>query len=154
MQWLGQSGSSYLKNLPNLTPEDLKVAREAAYDICKARLEAFGASGQAQKIKVISYEEMLEMASLGAKVMQPHSIQDARLNRVDIEVRSSFTDNEGLFLGSSIEGSYLQPRNDLNRFLYKQDFDSEKILNSNESRIEINNIIKIIQNITSEKSKK
>ena len=33
---------------------------------------------KAKKIKVISYEEMLEMASLGAKVMQPHSIQDAR----------------------------------------------------------------------------
>ena len=57
----------------------------------------------------------------------------------------SFTDNEGLFLGSSIEGSYLQPRNDLNRFLYKQEFDSEEILKSNEPRIEINNIIKIIQ---------
>ena len=52
----------------------------------------------AKKIKVISYEEMLEMASLGAKVMQPHSIQDARLNRVDIEVRSSFTDNEGTII--------------------------------------------------------
>ena len=45
---------------------------------------------KAKKIKVISYEEMLEMASLGAKVMQPVSIQDARLNRIDIEVRSSF----------------------------------------------------------------
>ena len=33
---------------------------------------------------------MLEMASLGAKVMQPVSIQDARLNRIDIEVKSSF----------------------------------------------------------------
>ncbi len=52
----------------------------------------------AKKIKVISYEEMLEMASLGAKVMQPHSIQDARLNRVDIEVRSSFTDNAGTLI--------------------------------------------------------
>ena len=52
----------------------------------------------AKKIKVISYEEMLEMASLGAKVMQPHSIQDARLNRVDIEVRSSFTDYEGTLI--------------------------------------------------------
>ena len=52
----------------------------------------------AKKIKVISYEEMLEMASLGAKVMQPHSIQDARLNRVDIEVRSSFTDNQGTLI--------------------------------------------------------
>ena len=38
----------------------------------------------AKKIKVISYEEMLEMASLGAKVMQPVSIQDARLNRINI----------------------------------------------------------------------
>ena len=45
---------------------------------------------KAKKIKVISYEEMLEMASLGAKVMQPVSIQDARLNRIDIEVKSSF----------------------------------------------------------------
>ena len=44
----------------------------------------------AKKIKVISYEEMLEMASLGAKVMQPVSIQDARLNRINIEVKSSF----------------------------------------------------------------
>ena len=40
---------------------------------------------KAKKIKEISYEEMLEMASLGAKVMQPVSIQDARLNRIDIE---------------------------------------------------------------------
>ena len=52
----------------------------------------------AKKIKVISYEEMLEMASLGAKVMQPHSIQDARLNRVNIEVRSSFTDKKGTLI--------------------------------------------------------
>jgi len=48
----------------------------------------------AKKIKVISYEEMLEMASLGAKVMQPVSIQDARLNRIDIEVRSSLVKNK------------------------------------------------------------
>ena len=39
-----------------------------------------------KKIKSISYEEMLEMSSLGAKVMQPHSIQDARLNRININV--------------------------------------------------------------------
>ncbi len=35
------------------------------------------------------------MASLGTKVMQPHSIQDARLHRIDIEVRSSFNNNPG-----------------------------------------------------------
>ena len=50
---------------------------------------------KAKKIKIISYEEMLEMASLGAKVMQPVSIQDARLNRIDIEVRSSFVKTSG-----------------------------------------------------------
>ena len=49
----------------------------------------------AKKIKKISYEEMLEMASLGSKVMQPHSIQDARLNRINIEVKSSFVNKAG-----------------------------------------------------------
>ena len=53
---------------------------------------------KAKKIKVISYEEMLEMASLGAKVMQPVSIQDARLNRIDIEVRSSFVNKPGTII--------------------------------------------------------
>tara|TARA_B100000700_G_scaffold18751_1_gene18354 strand:+ start:104 stop:1318 length:1215 start_codon:yes stop_codon:yes gene_type:complete len=52
----------------------------------------------AKKIKVISYEEMLEMASLGAKVMQPHSIQDARLNRIDIDVKSSFVNKRGTLI--------------------------------------------------------
>ncbi len=50
---------------------------------------------KAKKIAKISYEEMLEMASLGARVMQPHSIQDARLNRIDIEVKSSFKNVSG-----------------------------------------------------------
>ena len=53
---------------------------------------------KAKKIKVISYEEMLEMASLGAKVMQPVSIQDARLNRIDIEVKSSFINKKGTLI--------------------------------------------------------
>tara|TARA_B100001057_G_scaffold501041_1_gene619921 strand:- start:4783 stop:6003 length:1221 start_codon:yes stop_codon:yes gene_type:complete len=49
----------------------------------------------AKKINKISYEEMLEMASLGAKVMQPASIQEARLNRVEIDVRSTFSKKQG-----------------------------------------------------------
>ncbi len=53
---------------------------------------------KAKKIKVISYEEMLEMASLGAKVMQPVSIQDARLSRIDIEVKSSFKNVSGTLI--------------------------------------------------------
>ena len=38
------------------------------------------------------------MASLGAKVMQPVSIQDARLNRIDIEVKSSFKNKSGTLI--------------------------------------------------------
>jgi len=53
---------------------------------------------KAKKIKVISYDEMLEMASLGSKVMQPHSIQDARLNRIDINVKSSFKKLSGTLI--------------------------------------------------------
>ena len=49
----------------------------------------------AKKIKKISYEEMLEMSSLGAKVMQPTSIQEARLNRIEIDVRSTFSKKPG-----------------------------------------------------------
>ena len=49
----------------------------------------------AKKIKKISYEEMLEMASLGAKVMQPVSIQEARINRIEIDVRSTFSKKTG-----------------------------------------------------------
>ena len=53
---------------------------------------------KAKKIKMISYEEMLEMASLGAKVMQPVSIQDARLNRINIEVKSSLVKKPGTLI--------------------------------------------------------
>ena len=45
---------------------------------------------KAKKIKKIFYDEMLEMASLGSKVMQPTSVQDAKLNKIDIQVKSSF----------------------------------------------------------------
>ena len=49
----------------------------------------------AKKINKISYEEMLEMASLGTKVMQPASIQEARLNRIEIDVKSTFSKKSG-----------------------------------------------------------
>ena len=49
----------------------------------------------AKKINKISYEEMLEMSSLGAKVMQPISIQDAMINDININVKSSFKNIKG-----------------------------------------------------------
>ena len=53
---------------------------------------------KARKIKVISYEEMLEMSSLGSKVMQSNSVQDARLNRIDVNVRSTFKKDIGTLI--------------------------------------------------------
>jgi len=49
----------------------------------------------ARKIERISYDEMLELASLGAKVLQIRSVQFAKKFNVVVHVRSSFNDNPG-----------------------------------------------------------
>jgi aspartate kinase len=56
---------------------------------------------KAKKIKQIFYDEMLEMASLGSKVMQPTSVQDAKLNKIDIKVKSSFVKQSGTLITNS-----------------------------------------------------
>jgi aspartate kinase len=53
---------------------------------------------KAKKIHKISYDEMLEMASLGAKVMQPTSVQDAKLNNISFSVKSSFVKKKGTLI--------------------------------------------------------
>ena len=53
---------------------------------------------KAKKISKISYDEMLEMASLGAKVMQPTSVQDAKLNNINFSVKSSFEKKRGTLI--------------------------------------------------------
>jgi aspartate kinase len=50
---------------------------------------------RARKLERISYEEMLELASLGAKVLQIRSVEFAMRYRVPVHVRSSFNDTEG-----------------------------------------------------------
>ena len=49
----------------------------------------------AKKIDKISYDEMLELSSLGAKVMQPSAVQTAMMYSIPLEVRSTFTDRQG-----------------------------------------------------------
>ena len=51
--------------------------------------------GKAKKIEKISYEEMLEMASLGAKVMQPSAVQASMIDNIPIHVRSTFSEKVG-----------------------------------------------------------
>jgi len=50
---------------------------------------------KARKLSKISYDEMLEMASLGAKVLQIRSVEFAKKYNVPIHVRSSFNENPG-----------------------------------------------------------
>ncbi len=56
---------------------------------------------EARKIERISYEEMLEMASLGSKVLQTRSVEMGAKNGVPIQVLSSFGDD----IGSSLKGT-------------------------------------------------
>ena len=53
---------------------------------------------KAKKIKTITFEEMLEMASLGAQVMQARSIEVAKKYNIPIHVRSSFSKEEGTMI--------------------------------------------------------
>ncbi len=50
---------------------------------------------KARRLNKISYDEMLEMARLGAKVLQPRSVEMAKKYQVPLYVRSSFTDEGG-----------------------------------------------------------
>ncbi len=50
---------------------------------------------KARKLRKISYDEMLEMASLGAKVLQIRAVEFAKKYHVPIHVRASFNDNVG-----------------------------------------------------------
>jgi len=50
---------------------------------------------KAKKIDKISYEEMLEMASLGAKVVQPNAVQASMIDNIPIHVRSTFSEKVG-----------------------------------------------------------
>jgi len=59
----------------------------------------------AKKIDKISYDEMLELSSVGAKVMQSSAVQTAMMYKIPLEVRSTFTDRQGtkIFSQESID---------------------------------------------------
>ena len=56
----------------------------------------------ARKIREISYDEMLELASLGSKVMQSRSVEFAKKYGVVFEVRSSFNQNPGTIVKEEV----------------------------------------------------
>ena len=56
----------------------------------------------AKKIDKISYEEMLELSSLGAKVMQSSAVQTAMMNNIPIQVKSTFTERKGTEINNDV----------------------------------------------------
>ncbi len=57
----------------------------------------------ARKLKAISYEEMLELASLGAQVMQPRSIEAAGKFNIPLHIRSSFHYKKGTIISREVK---------------------------------------------------
>lgn len=81
------------------------LAKELKADECEIYTDVEGIfttdpriEPKARKIKQITYDEMLEMASLGAQVMQARSIEVAKKFDVPIHVRSSFSDKPGTMI--------------------------------------------------------
>jgi len=81
------------------------LAKELGADSCEIYTDVKGIyttdpriEPKARMIKKITYDEMLEMASLGAQVMQARSIEVAKKFNVPLHVRSSFTDEPGTMI--------------------------------------------------------
>ncbi|MGO9450440.1 MAG: aspartate kinase [Candidatus Binataceae bacterium] len=88
----------------DLTAVALAAALKA--DVCEIYTDVDGVytadpnlCPRARKLKRVSYDEMLEMAGLGAKVLQLRSVELARRYNVPLVVRSSFNDSEGTWVG-------------------------------------------------------
>lgn len=62
----------------------------------------------AHKLPEISFDEMLEMSSLGAGVLQPRSVEVAKTFNMPICVRSSFNDNEGTMVKEEVDMKQLE----------------------------------------------
>ena len=78
------------------------VAKIFSADICEIYTDVDGVFSTdpnkipvAKKIDKISYDEMLELSSLGAKVIQSSAVQTAMMYDIPLEVRSTFTERKG-----------------------------------------------------------
>ncbi len=85
----------------------MAIAAALKADVCEIYTDVDGVyttdpniCGRARKISRIAYDEMLEMASLGAKVLQIRSVEFAKKYNVPIHVRSSFSEEEGTMVWS------------------------------------------------------
>ena len=63
---------------------------------------------KARKLDYVSYEEMLELASAGAKVINVRAVEFARRHGVSLHVRSSFTQESGTWISEASEGETVE----------------------------------------------
>jgi aspartate kinase len=87
------------------------VAAAVKADVCEIYTDVDGVytadpriCPKARKLERISYDEMLELASLGAKVLQIRSVEFAKRYAVPVHVRSSFDDSTGTWVVREEEG--------------------------------------------------
>ena len=103
----GQTGAGQVTTLgrggSDLTA--IAIASAIGADLCQIFTDVDGVYTcdprlvpSARKLEELSYEEMLEMASLGSKVMQSRSVEFAKKFGVRFEVRSSFNDHPGTMI--------------------------------------------------------
>lgn len=76
---------------------------------------------KARKHKEISFDEMLEMSSLGAGVLQPRSVEVAKTFNMPICVRSSFNNNEGTMVKEEVDMKQLEAEVLVNGVAYDDD---------------------------------
>ncbi|RBO84222.1 aspartate kinase [Nocardia puris] len=98
---LGRGGS-------DTTAVALAAALEA--DVCEIYTDVDGVFtadprivADAQRLEQVSYEEMLEMAACGSKVLMLRCVEYARRYNVPVHVRSSYTDKQGTYVYGSME---------------------------------------------------
>jgi len=100
----GHDGNGEINTLGRGGSDTTAVALAAALgaDICEIYTDVDGVftvdprlSAEARKMNEITYDEMLELASLGAKVLHPRAVECGREHGVVIHVRSSFHSNPG-----------------------------------------------------------
>ncbi|MEM7426559.1 MAG: aspartate kinase [Pseudomonadota bacterium] len=92
---------------------------------------------KACKLERISYEEMLEMASLGAKVLQTRSVELAMTHRVPLRVRSSFDDPDEVEVrGNNIPGTLVCEEDEI----VEQEIVSGIAYSRNEAKITLANV--------------
>ncbi len=87
------------------------IAAALSADVCEIYTDVDGIytadpniCPKARKIKEISYDEMLNMASLGAKVLQIRSVGFAKKYNIPVHVRSSFSEEEGTMVVNEDSG--------------------------------------------------